>query len=155
MSIFTFLGFFCRCDKCNEHFLKWTEYRKHVSIAHPKEFQCPICQMTFNAKLKYNAHKATHEDLKSVYRCPFVMCNRLYYFQKNLNNHIAAYHDGKRFGCNYENCQERFCSRASKRRHMKIMHDGEDDRKKNGQQSPEKKKRKRKPRKDIGSKKNR
>lgn len=143
-----------KCDKCNEHFLKWTEYRKHVSIAHPKEFQCPICQMTFNAKLKYNAHKATHEDLKSVYRCPFVMCNRLYYFQKNLNNHIAAYHDGKRFGCNYENCQERFCSRASKRRHMKIMHDGEDDRKKNGQQSPEKKKRKRKPRKDIGSKKN-
>lgn len=76
------------------------------------------------------------------------MCNRLYYFQKNLNNHITAYHEGKRFDCNYENCEERFCSRASKRRHMQLMHAKPEDRKKPS--SEKKRKPRRKPRKDIG-----
>lgn len=114
------------CEKCNETFLKWSEYQKHLKVAHPKEkklHQCNICRKEFASSTTYKSHLPIHSDLRSVFRCVFPMCPRWYYFERNLTEHIKGYHEGLRFPCPVDGCHARLGSRAAKTRHIKKCHE--------------------------------
>ena len=119
-----------KCSICNEIFDKWTTLRAHISLKHPKPGKncCEICQKEFSgpsALGNLQEHRATHGSNRKVFHCPIVTCSRFYFFEKNLTDHIAGYHEGKRFPCTEKDCNCRLSSRRKLIQHLQKVHSNE------------------------------
>lgn len=118
-----------KCEKCEGTFTKWTGLRAHMSSAHAKSSKnsCELCKKVFTgpyAKENLRAHRATHATNRKIYSCPIEPCTRFYYFEKNLKDHIAGYHKGKRFPCLEVGCHARLSSRRKLIQHNRKIHGG-------------------------------
>ena len=116
-----------RCDNCDEIFSKWTSLRTHIASVHPKvgKNSCEICHKVFSgpsASGNLQSHRATHGETRKVYYCPIKPCTRFYYAEKNLNDHVTGYHEGKRFPCMETGCSSRLSSRRKLIQHMQAVH---------------------------------
>ena len=116
-----------KCEKCEDIFTKWTELRAHMSSVHAKSSKnsCELCEKVFtgpSAKENLRKHRATHATNRKIYSCPIEPCTRFYYFEKNLKDHIAGYHKGKRFPCLEVGCQARLTSRRKLIQHNAKIH---------------------------------
>ncbi len=115
------------CELCQKLFAKWSMLKTHLAKDHPKpDFVCAICSAKFKSRMNYRSHLATHNDNREVFRCPHKMCPRWYYFEKNLQDHLQGYHEGRRFPCPIEGCESRLGSRLARRKHLKTMHTDEE-----------------------------
>ena len=109
------------CTKCDQTFEKWTLLRKHRDQEHSK-LTCDVCDQTFANKANYRTHQRVHADQRQVFHCPHKMCNRFYYKESNLQDHLKGYHDGKRFPCTVDGCEARLSSRRKLSNHIKAVH---------------------------------
>ena len=116
----------CRCDLCDKTFEKWSLLRTHKARDHLKSLKCQACSKELPSQRALKSHLSNeHSEERSVFVCPKKMCNRLYFYEKNLQHHIKTYHDGKRLPCTFEGCHEKFVSRGTRKRHLKLAHTGE------------------------------
>ena len=118
------------CSICNQVFNKWTDLRAHNSLKHPKpgKNSCEVCHKEFSGRSasgNLQKHRLTHSANRKVFHCPIMPCPRFYFFEKNLEDHISGYHEGKRFPCMEKNCKARFSSRRKLVLHIKSVHSDE------------------------------
>ena len=118
------------CSICNQVFDKWTDLRAHKSLKHPKpgKNSCEVCHKEFSGRSasgNLQKHRLTHSANRKVFHCPIMPCSRFYFFEKNLEDHISGYHEGKRFPCMEKDCKGRFSSRRKLVLHTKSVHSDE------------------------------
>lgn len=72
----------------------------------------------FTTKSNLKIHSLTHleESQTDIYRCPYLNCKRGYKYKKNLNAHIAFFHEKKnddiKINCTEEGCDMVFKSKV-------------------------------------------
>lgn len=136
----------CKEENCETKCPNWTSLRKHMKLIHPKGFICDFCQKTFKCKLTLEDHVMTHfsETDRDVFKCTYDGCSRVYFYKRNLKQHVKTFHEGKRFKCDVENCGKTFATKAKLQNHCVLLHTNPKIRK------PPKVLDERKPRKDKG-----
>lgn len=84
------------------------------------EYTCSICDQTFTSKGQFKAHNKIHSSDRPAIACPYEKCCRLYYYRKNLNNHIRSKHQGSKFTCDV--CGIGVSSKQKVKEHITKMH---------------------------------
>ncbi|GLV35536.1 uncharacterized protein CBL_01315 [Carabus blaptoides fortunei] len=79
--------------KCGEVFYRWTIFRKHMrEKCGKKVYTCSTCEKSFTHKPHYSMHLLMHNESREVFECPYEYCERLYYYKRNLRQHIKSFH---------------------------------------------------------------
>ncbi|KAJ8966462.1 hypothetical protein NQ317_011449 [Molorchus minor] len=85
----------CDCGKVFEKWSLFCEHRKASCHIKKIDHKCIICNKVFTTKTNLNQHSLTHveESQIDIHRCPYMGCTRSYKYKKNLNSHIASFHE--------------------------------------------------------------
>lgn len=139
-------AYVCKEKNCETECPNWTLLRKHMKLIHPKGFTCDFCQKTFKCKVTLEEHIMLHfsESDREVFKCTYESCTRVYFYKRNLKQHIRTFHEGNRFKCEVEGCGKTFATKAKFQNHSTSIHTNPKMRK------PPKVLDERKPRKDKG-----
>ena len=84
------------------------------------EYACPKCDKVFSSGSYLITHSKIHMDDRLTLPCPYENCMRLYYFKRNLNQHIQTVHMGKRFHCDI--CDINVSSKQKIKEHIIKIH---------------------------------
>ena len=87
------------CDICGNRFKNRISLQSHKKIHKPensRKFSCSKCNKTFFNRNHLARHMVAHSDERK-HKCPFDSCMSEYKWQKDLTNHIASAHTGKKF----------------------------------------------------------
>ncbi|KAG5880071.1 hypothetical protein JTB14_034702 [Gonioctena quinquepunctata] len=118
------------CD-CGETFNKWTifcEHRRNSCGADKAEHKCGICHKVFTTGTNLTQHSQkvhVKESQNTSYHCAYMNCQRSYKYKKNLNAHIASFHEKSKdisVKCTKPGCQAILKSERNLRRHLLSVH---------------------------------
>jgi len=131
-------GYSCDVKDCEEHFPTWSALRKHKADEHAKIHDCSTCGKVFKRASFLNVHLETHKPNREVFHCPIDDCQRWYYLEKNLRQHIRMYHTPGQFKCEVEGCGAQFLWKASLKSHTARHNVGPQVKTTNASDSPRK-----------------
>ncbi|PNT65728.1 transcription factor IIIA isoform X2 [Brachypodium distachyon] len=100
-------------------------------IIQEDEPTCEECGASFQKPAHLKQHMQSHSKERSSV-CPLEDCPFSYIRKDHLNRHMLK-HEGKLFTCPMEGCDKRFSIKANVQRHVKEMHEVENDTKSNQQ----------------------
>lgn len=63
------------------------------------DYKCDTCNKVFLSKSTLRIHCKIHFKDRLVLPCPYDDCQRIYFFQSNLKEHVRIKHLGKKFYC--------------------------------------------------------
>ncbi|XP_033209660.1 zinc finger and BTB domain-containing protein 24-like isoform X2 [Belonocnema kinseyi] len=136
-----------KCELCEKSFSEPMKLRRHVNSTVHQKFFCTICTTAFGSQEELKEHKTTHfpfseykcdicgkkyvtkrnlrthisDHMKStIIMCSYEGCNRLYYFQRNLDQHIRTFHLGEKWTC--PSCPAQLASKQKLRIHIEKIH---------------------------------
>ncbi|KAG9236681.1 hypothetical protein BJ875DRAFT_213055 [Amylocarpus encephaloides] len=92
-----------------------------------KSLKCthPRCGKTFNRPIRLESHMRTHADDRACV-CPYPDCDKAYYEDKHLQQHIKGSHKQERkYICDWQGCGKSFLTGTRLRRHQ-ATHQGVD-----------------------------
>lgn len=145
------------CPSCEETFDKWTLFIKHCKETQHsrKYYKCEFCERVYVKPGELQKHVAAKhlEDENSqsgAYKCSYEGCDKSYVYERNLRQHIATTHEGKKFKCSQENCNKEFSSLQNLQKHLKRDHCTDNNKQDEEPCSSTKPSLKRKKRKDAG-----
>ncbi|XP_063902821.1 zinc finger protein 569-like [Zophobas morio] len=108
------------CSICNKHFYRERYLKKHLQTHGPRtkttktvNVTCDVCGLHFQSRNSYYLHKKKHEE--PSYSCE--TCNKKFYRQDILNEHVLIHMESDQFECN--TCQKKFKSKKVLRNHVK------------------------------------
>ncbi|XP_023294026.2 transcription factor IIIA [Lucilia cuprina] len=117
------------CSNCDETFDKWTLFLKHCKETQHsrKYYKCEYCERAYVKPGELQKHVAAKhlEDENScagAYKCSYEGCQKSYAYERNLRQHIATTHEGKKFKCSKEDCDKEFSSSQNLQKHLKRDH---------------------------------
>ena len=83
-------------------------------------FICDICGKVFQSKCNLKIHIKNHMKV-GIIMCSYEGCNRIYYFQRNLNEHIRTFHLGEKWVC--PSCPTQLSSKRNLEDHIRSIHE--------------------------------
>lgn len=96
-----------------------TFFKKKVIKFFFAEFTCDICGKKFAHKNNLKLHIKDHDRL-NIFVCSYENCDRVYYFQRNLDLHIRNYHLGAKWECHL--CSAKLSSKQKLNGHIEKIH---------------------------------
>ncbi|XP_013070434.2 transcription factor IIIA-like isoform X1 [Biomphalaria glabrata] len=87
-------GYPCNVQECSRVFPNWSALRKHKAADHSQVPTCTICQATFKQKSNLTQHIKIHATTREPLMCPIENCGRIFFYKKNVQQHIQEYHEG-------------------------------------------------------------
>nr|CAI5841251.1 unnamed protein product [Callosobruchus analis] len=130
------------CD-CGKVFELWMERWKHQRGCETQKIGhiCNICNKSFTTGFNLKQHYTVHSEVKEIFKCPYLNCDRSYNYKKNLKFHIQHFHEkvAKSYECPIDGCSMVFSQKQTMDRHVLRIH-----------KNPKPRKTERKPRKDKG-----
>lgn len=110
------------CDICGEEFTRQMDLDHHKKIAHSSKTKvCEQCGKTFFTENGLLSHvKFTHLKLENEYTKKRVWCDICKRFESHTtkNAHELKLKYGKRFKCDFDQCDQAFISRQRLKRHQ-------------------------------------
>lgn len=102
----------CRVDGCDEAFGGVTGFKKHKRDVHG----IPFIENKLKARLK-------EEKEKTVYRCPYLECGKVFVHHSSRYKHVKEVHEGlKKFKCKIDGCLATFGGAVGLRNHKRDVH---------------------------------
>ena len=77
---------------------------------------CTICGRQLSRNSIRN-HVKLHNENREKYDCP--LCDKIYARKDNLQMHMMAVHEGKKFQCTYEFCKREFSNKKILKEHIR------------------------------------
>lgn len=114
------LGYKCDVDNCDAVFNTWTLLVQHRKTSHPLSYTCDTCKKKFKSRYNLQVHLRIHQEKREQFNCPYENCQKFYLDRRNLALHIKSYHEGYKFVCPHEYCNEQFRCKVSVKRHLKL-----------------------------------
>ena len=109
-----------RCCDCHTYYRSREELEEHRKLRHAAPIPCAVCGATFTRKSALNFHIAKYHDesYQRKYHCSYKGCNRIFYREKDLNEHTNTHMGIKPLMC--EKCGKLFALSDSLFRHKKV-----------------------------------
>ncbi|KAJ8675289.1 hypothetical protein QAD02_011075 [Eretmocerus hayati] len=124
----------CPVEGCPDSFERWALLMLHQKVEHSKSnFICPECDEVFSSQSSLNQHSKIHIDNRPAIPCPYKNCKRLYYFKRNLDQHVRIKHTGHKFCCDL--CKVELSTKQKLREHILKIHSSPKESFKRKQQS--------------------
>ena len=114
------------CPQCDKEYQYLYDLKKHINSDHEgyRINNCPYCEKEYEYSNDLKKHiKADHEEYRFINETLF--CKQCYYSCKKgqqLNNHIAAKHEGKKHNC--PQCDKEYTYSNDLKKHIKADHEG-------------------------------
>ncbi|KAK3867621.1 hypothetical protein Pcinc_026932 [Petrolisthes cinctipes] len=110
-----------KCDECGEQFTNLTNLRKHIKRIHVQQsFVCKECGKTFKKQQHLKTHSFDHTGI-NPYACDYPGCEMRCKTPSRLKRHQLQ-HEGSRYACPYENCNQTFDTHIELLQHMPNSH---------------------------------
>ncbi|OXU18972.1 hypothetical protein TSAR_007722 [Trichomalopsis sarcophagae] len=110
----------CPIENCSKTFTKWALMIKHKRKEHINKYPCPECGKEFLTKACLRLHAEVHSEDRPAIPCPYEKCTRLYYFKRNLDQHIRRKHNGQKFICDI--CNRCLSTKQKLQNHIIAQH---------------------------------
>nr|XP_003703409.1 PREDICTED: zinc finger protein 845 [Megachile rotundata]XP_012140845.1 PREDICTED: zinc finger protein 845 [Megachile rotundata] len=110
----------CTRSGCNEVFENWILFQSHLKTQHVNDYKCKDCDKRFLQKHHLRVHSQVHIKHRLLIPCPYEKCPRVYYFQKNLDQHIRVYHLDQKYECDI--CKIKITTKRRLTEHIQKLH---------------------------------
>ncbi|KAH9495148.1 Transcription factor IIIA [Bulinus truncatus] len=87
-------GYACDVEGCSHVCPTWSSLRKHKAVDHRQVPTCNVCHATFKQKSNLTQHIKIHATSRQPLMCPKENCGRIFFYKKNVQQHIQEYHEG-------------------------------------------------------------
>jgi len=111
------------CLVCNLHFISSNKLKQHESKVHDiNSFQCPICQSVLSTRKTLKDHIDTVHEKKRPYTCS--TCGKSFGTTMTRNKHMRTHIEKELHKC--PNCTFECKLRISMKKHIAVVHEGQD-----------------------------
>ena len=130
------------CLICGEIFPMKIDRNAHMRTVHPKEaaetglftscrkklapteISCPHCHKIFRGEKVRTTLRIHIRGVHEKVRYPCSVCDRSYYSQKDMLDHVRAVHEGIKMACRSPGCTMKFGRTSDRNRHERNVHGG-------------------------------
>jgi KRAB domain-containing zinc finger protein len=109
------------CGECRKVLPDLQHLKVHVCAFKVKPYNCPHCCSQFVHKGNLTLHMKRHTS--SGFKCTYSMCDKVFYRQSHLVDHIRMHTGERPFECPY--CSKGFIQKGTLNHHIRRHHPAE------------------------------